>query len=181
MEIAGGAGGFRAGEKTTDAAGGVEVAAEVGAAGVEFLDSIVFVEDGEDEEGVGEVDVAVDGAVGADDFASASEGVVGGGEDAGAGGAGDDVGEAVGLVVLVEEGGVGGEVSVGVVSEGGAGEDDFGGVGGRAWRSEVAGAVIDDGEGVGAEGNGNIRNLEGVIGIAGGGKRRVDKGDSAGG
>ena len=144
MEIAGGAGGFRAGEKTTDAAGGVEVAAEVGAAGVEFLDSIVFVEDGEDEEGVGEVDVAVDGAVGADDFASASEGVVGGGEDAGAGGAGDDVGEAVGLVVLVEEGGVGGEVSVGVVGKSGIGKDDFGGVGGRARRGEVVGAVAGD-------------------------------------
>ncbi len=134
-----------AGQISGDAAGGVEVAAEVGAMGVEFLDSIVFIEDGEDEEGAGEVDVAVDGAVGADDFASASDGVVGGGEDAGAGGAGDDVGEAVGLVVLVEEGGVGGEVSVGVVSKGGVGEDGFGdGVGGGAWGGEVVGTVAGD-------------------------------------
>ena len=168
-----------AGEDTGDAAGGVQSAAQVGAAGVVFLGGVVAVEDGEDEKGAGEVDVAVDGAVGADGFDAAAEGVVTAGEDGGGVGFADDVGELVGEVVLVGEGGVGSEVAVGVVGVGGVAEDDGGGVGGRHGDVGVGGASVGGGEGVGAGDNRDARDVEGGVGVNGAGG--VVDGDGANG
>ncbi len=126
-----GAGGVGAGEDAAYAAGGCQCAAQVGAAGVEFFGVVRAVEDGEDEEGAGEVDVAVDSAVRTDGFDAAAQGVVAAGQDAGVVRLADNIRQLVGEVVLVEEGGVAGEVAVGVVGVGGVAEDDGGGVGGR--------------------------------------------------
>ena len=158
-----------AGEDTGDAAGGVQSAAQVGAAGVEFFGGVGFVEDGEDEEGTGEVDVAVDGAVGADGFDAAAEGVVTALQDADGVGFADDIGQLVGGVVLVDERGVARQIAVGVVGVGGVAEDDGGGVGGRHGDVGEGGTDIGGGQRVGAGGDGDGDNVEGGVGVGGAG------------
>ena len=145
-----GAGGVGAGEDAADAAGGVQSAAQVGPAGVEFLGGVGFVKDGEDEEGAGEVDVAVGGAVGADGLDAAAEGVVAAGQDTGVVRLADDVGELVGEVVLVDKGGVTDQIAVGVVGVERVAENDGGGVGGGHGDIGVGGAGVGGGQRVGA-------------------------------
>ena len=164
-----GAGGVGAGEDAADAADGVQSAREVGAAGVEFLGGVVFVQDGEDEEGAGEIHVAINRAVGTDGFDAATEGVVAALQYYRIVRFADNIRQLVGEVVLVEEGGVGGEVAVGVVGVGCVAEDDGGGVGGGHGDSGEGGAGVSGGQGVGARGDGDGGNVEGGVGVNGAG------------